>query len=692
MNDSLTKSALLYRSLCVALLIPFTFACTGLSIFIKNFEMMPGSLNVLLPLLGGLVLLAALPFFLLQLPFLFVKKHWFIYINSLLFACGFLLWMQANVFNWNFGELDGTRVNWAAFRPMMVLELVAYIAVIVLVLWKRQWLQKHVLYLACLLIFMQGVVPATQIPRVLSREGGGWKQYEITYEGFFDYSKEQNVVLIIADAFSSPLFQRMAKRHPEILEWFADFHYFPNQKSQGRTGVSIPQMLTTHDVDARPKRSELVSLWNAEGALLKTLNDVGFQTRVYAFPPQAYHWDPQWISNIRLQDRANAAQRAQTLWDRLCATGIGPLIDLAIVRTSPIVSKPADMEAFSLFQRFLPPFAETKTAYYPLFPSDDVFLTQIIAENPVSANSAKPVLNVIHSRAAHAPYNFNENFERGTMSGIEGEERQALASLRIMKRILDDLKAAGVYDQSHIIIAGDHGTRDSMLLTCVGDESQDHNPLLLIKKQHERHEAMVHHDVYTNVKDVTPTILALLGLENLPGRYSVFEMPTDVLARRAAEYEAFWAEKRENRMWSPGDRNMPTVKMAIAKADTVDSSPVITLKRSELLMYHGKLCWYVGDNPDVWNKTYPSRHAIITMTPTNKENVGRYQGSIRLTMLGNSEREAHYYWFCTGNIDVTILPDGEYEVAFLLPQKEADGYVKNVLGTTVIASGTASIR
>jgi len=645
-------------------------------------------------MLGGLVAVATMLLFLMQFPFLFIKKHWFIYINTLLFACGFLLWMQANVFNWNFGELDGTRVNWTAFRPAMVLEIAAYAAVIGLVFWKREWLHKHVVHLTCLLIFMQGIIPATQIPRVLNREGGGWKQYEITYDGFFDYSKEQNVVLIVPDAFSSPLFGRMAKKHPEILEWFSDFHYFPKQKSQGRTGVSIPQMLTTHDRDDRLKVNELASVWNAEGALLKTLTDAGFQARLYAFPPQAYHWDPQWISNVRLKDSARDARRGRTLWDNLCATGIGTLLDLTIVRTVPIICKPADFEAFTLVQKYLPPFTETKTAYFPLFPSDDLFLTQIIANNPVSANSEKPVLNVIHFRAAHAPYNFNENFERKTMSGIEGEERQAFAALLIIKRILDDLKAADVYDQSLVIIAGDHGNRDSMLLTGVGDESQDHNPLLLFKKQHERHESMIHRSVYTNVKDVTPTILDILGLENLPGRYSVFEIPDDVSAQRETEYEDFWAEKRENRIWSPGDRNMPTVTLEYLEEDGVDWSSEIALKRSELLLYHGNLCWYAGDDPGVWNKTFPSRRAVILMTPINTrmdDNGVCYQGSIRLTMLGNSEREAHHYWFCTGIIDLSNIPDGEYEVAFLLPQKDG-AYARNLLGVVTVSSGNAEVR
>jgi len=106
----------LFRSIIVAFLIPFTFACTGMSIFIANSAEMPGTVPALIPALCGLVGIVASGLFFVQLPFLFVKKHWFPAVNSLLLGCGFLLWLQANVFNWNFGQLDGGGIsdNWTA--------------------------------------------------------------------------------------------------------------------------------------------------------------------------------------------------------------------------------------------------------------------------------------------------------------------------------------------------------------------------------------------------------------------------------------------------------------------------------------------------------------------------------------------------------------------------------------------------
>jgi membrane-anchored protein YejM (alkaline phosphatase superfamily) len=173
-----------------------------------------------------------------------------------------------------------------------------------------------------------------------------------------------------------------------------------------------------------------------------------------------------------------------------------------------------------------------------------------VANNPASAKSEKPVLNLIHFKAAHVAYDFNEKFEREMMSGVDGFERQAYASLLLLHRLIEDMKTAGVYDNSFIVIAADHGTElKNLPKTMPRDAERFHNPLLLIKLQNETYDSMIHRTEYTNVQDITPTILELVGLPNLPGRpsggISVFGISPDVLTQREAEYEAFWAEKRK---------------------------------------------------------------------------------------------------------------------------------------------------
>jgi len=713
-----------FRSVFVALLIPFTFACTGLTIFVGNSADMPGTIPALLPLLCGLVGAVTLGLFLVQLPFLFIKKNWFVTVNALLLGCGFLLWLQANVFNWNFGELDGSGINWAAFRHLMALEIVVYVAVIGLVVWRRQLLYGYAIHLACLLMFMQAVPlvkpvamdllpawiqqsvdeepsikPTDQQPTEpvkKSKRTPSWKKYEITFNGFFDYSPEQNVVLIITDAFSTELFQRMAMKHPEVMEWFSDFNCFLKQKSQGQTTVSIPQILTAADDSFVPillardntenKYNDTLSmLWHSQGALQKTLAEAGFQTRLFvSAAPSRYYWDDRWIFNIRPEGTPDPL-RKRTRWDDLNESGIGRVVDLTIVRSLPLICKPADIEQFSPLDSFFQHrLVWELSVFAPIPKKDDTLFVQVMTENAHTTKAEKPVLNVIHLQGVHRPYIFNENFEIEDLSGIGGDERQAFAILLLLKHLIDDMKEADVYDNALFIIAGDHGAPVPGV-SYISDKAQFYNPLLLVKRRNERHDGIVYRTEYTNVRDITPTILDLVGLPNPPGRFSIFDMPADVLAQREVEYEAFWARQR---------KDLKLQNVILDKRGGEMDNPVsseIALKRSELYVHNGRLRLCVGDNPDVWNENRSKQQSIIVMTPIRRERGESvsYQGTALL--YDRSVKHNVPYWLCTATLDIRNVADGEYTVEFLLP-KEDGTYARNVLPDTVtVAAGVASV-
>ena len=487
-----------------------------------------------------------------------------------------------------------------------------------------------------------------------------WKQYEFIYDGFFDYSKKKNVVLIIPDAFGTDTFRRLTKKHPELLEWFSDFHFFTKQRSEGSTAISIPQILTACEPEECRK---MVSVWNSEGALQKTLAENGFQTRLHAFYPEVYHVDHKWISNVRLKSKESLRKNLRWYYD-LNETGFGQVGDMTFLRSVPIVFKPVDIEDLYILRRFFQNLGRTLR-----FTFRDEQFAQYIVDNPAAANSEKSVLLVMHLKGPHAPYNMNENFKYEAMTGIEGEERQALATLILIKRLIDDMKKTEVYDNTVIVIAGDHGNR-----RIGADEGMDvhpfaYNALLLVKRPNERNEAMVEHNVYTHVRDVTPTILDLLGLANLPGRFSVFDVPSDVGAQREVDYEAFWTEKR-------GDVNVALAKTGVNWR--ISSS--IDLKRSELETHQGELWYFVGDNPDTWKK-----EALVVMSAVGDD--VRFRGKPTIVRMN---RTWHKFWYSRGRIDLTDVADGEYEVAFLLPQKDGS-YAKNMLGTVAVTSGTANV-
>ncbi|MDO4582859.1 MAG: sulfatase-like hydrolase/transferase [Planctomycetia bacterium] len=72
-------------------------------------------------------------------------------------------------------------------------------------------------------------------------------------------------------------------------------------------------------------------------------------------------------------------------------------------------------------------------------------------------------------------------------------------------RFLELLKKSDVYDNSYIIVMGDHGGHLEPVL-------ERKNPFFLVKRPGDTHEKMVTNDQPIFLRDIAPTILKDLGI------------------------------------------------------------------------------------------------------------------------------------------------------------------------------------
>lgn len=119
----------------------------------------------------------------------------------------------------------------------------------------------------------------------------------------------------------------------------------------------------------------------------------------------------------------------------------------------------------------------------------------------------------LHSKLSHPPYVFDErgNYKPGAPSG-----EAAVYAVRATVKMLRKLEALGIYDQTLIIVAADHGgmplldTESAGALALGGESTLGVNPLLMVKPPMARHplrtETM---DVWLG--DVATTVRDLLG-------------------------------------------------------------------------------------------------------------------------------------------------------------------------------------
>jgi hypothetical protein len=559
------------RSIFISFFIPVTLACTGLTIFFANSDEMVGTIQTLLHPLTLFVLGMTLLLFLFQLPFLFIKKSWFITINTVLLTVGFLLWLQGNVFNWNFGRLTGGGIAWEQFRHLAYFELVCYIIVFGIAIWKRKLFSQYAIHLSCILILMQ-LVPLTlplyrntlsTMTRISMRHLMGrtvtpemleiakqeitpviepqldpnipsWKQCEYTYSGLFDFSEKQNVIILVLDAFGHAIFERMYEKYPEVKEMFCDFTCFTNCLSYPPgTAYNIPQILTGSDgndlLDGGDYSQFLKDSYNRNDTLMKLLINNDFRCDVYGPPFVHFDFDPKIISNIKL-----ISQEKKHNWDSFSI--LEQLFSLIIYRSVPTCLKSRILYKIETFNSQKQKIDDISYCPISNVGWNDIEFFKVLNSSSWSTIKDKKCFKFIHLKGGHPPYTMNEKGHYEQLHGGSAGERQYLGVLRITQEFLKRLKEQNNYDNSLIVIMSDHGPLEGLERFYEGNTTYLH-PTLLVKLPKTRQNETIFNNNPVCVRDTTPVILTELGIQSSHEKFSWFKMPEKMITERIVQWK-----------------------------------------------------------------------------------------------------------------------------------------------------------
>ncbi|GHT17826.1 hypothetical protein FACS1894189_4480 [Planctomycetales bacterium] len=660
------------RAVCASLLIPVTVACTGLTIFCANMGEVSGTFQQLLPLLGLFISIVAVLLFCVQLPFVSLRRQkWFIPLNAFLLGIGILLWVQGNVFAWNFGVLDGSSMDWSRFRLHAWGEVLAYLVILGAVFRYRLGLSQYAVYLTCVLSVVQ-ILPITddlfRFVKYNVRDRETWKQYEYTFEGLFDYSKDTDVHLIVLDEFGTSIFDKLTAEDESIQETFCDFSYFPRCICDtNATDYSIPQILTGRDVNLIIPYTEFFAEIFKHETLFDVLAKNNYQCHVCSSAPTTLEWDGSRIANIR----ECYSKQKQSM--RQCLADEAQLIELTLFRLLPTHFKPVCFENFGKLERSILPnnTAENTKVYLPTWkiPQDEVVWEKMKSTEWHHTPGQKQ-FKFLHMRGSHSPFRLNELAQPEKSSRVDAALKQSAGCLRIIKDYLRKLKEKSAYDNSLIVIMADHGFR-RYPETCFNAASGYH-PLLLVKKPQLHQATLRVNDAPVHIKDTMPAILTELGLERPANAFSWFEMPQDIAAVRNQDWEKFWKDKANSVAVSPSVFSGSTEKLdqeielprkyVIQRNDSVHvefmggTTDEVGQSRTKNIMLaladaNEKICRYTV--------LLPCEYSVLKVH-------GRKPLENIFTAVSDSLKNSTC-WASKGVLDFHGVADGEYELVVLLP-------------------------
>ena len=544
-------------------------------------------------------------FFLILMIFLVLLLNLLFYFLSdkilyIFFIITLLLVIQSNFMVWNYGELDGSIIKWGKYIYYGVIDTMVWILLLIVAIKKKDILLKNIKIITIGLISFEIILLILTIflNKIVEQEKKIWfKTIELTEN--ISFSKNQNVIVWILDATESEVFEEIINEREEYNTYFKDFTFYRDYLAgASSTNCAIAPLLTTKIfLNQQPKMDFYNEVYyHPNYSILKILKNNGYDINIDMtkgiLSYESYSIDKNIVSNYGNKNKKILSQKNIKSYLYV--------VDISLMRTLPYFLKRfiynnGELFLFKYLEKIylsciyiyekinmkkdknnnekqeiniqnnidsnkiehsnyviksetpvndiLDSFMKSK-----FHPKDfDALLTKDIIKN--SFFTDKNVFNLIHLNGAHSAFDFDEfgNYILNMREDREAYKGKYIHSLKITKSFLDYLKVKNIYDDSLIIILGDHGISSEI----IGNKNPmlwqkvRSNPLFMIKEINKTNDSLKISNSEISAFDVEKTIIELVGIDstNISGE-NVLKVEEDRIKERMFYYHRWvWGGK-----------------------------------------------------------------------------------------------------------------------------------------------------
>lgn len=326
-----------------------------------------------------------------------------------------------------------------------------------------KWLNKGnkliVPYAASLIFLMQLCgTSVTVLNTDLNKNENTYSSY-FSYEPAMSLSTEENIVVFLFDRLDSLWMDEVIERYPEVKDELEGFTFYQNNVSHNtNTFPSVSQMLTGVYYKGENWVDYLDTAWKS-GTIPHELKKNGYNVNLFIDKTTEFNNYKQ-LEGIC--DNIEYCQRSDYSFNYIGKNGIIPTMTrFSFSRTLPYIFKESMTKdiapGFSNeFISYLPEINE-KLAPVAIESKSDIKFNNYIKTYGLKSDSGNKTFTFIHLNGAHgqnesvsALYNDPESQGFDRISTARGVYEIIFEYLRQMKKL-------GVYDNSTIIIVGDHG-------------------------------------------------------------------------------------------------------------------------------------------------------------------------------------------------------------------------------------------
>ena len=423
---------------------------------------------------------------------------------------------------------DGNLINWSEYEAVSYIEGSVWVAAILLLILlqkRRKLLQNSVfvIWAWSFLVLVYGVVVA--LPNLAPPA-------EPYFGDFYRLSKRSNVVHLVLDHTQGTLVHEiLTSDEPQLAESLEGFTLYANSSGMySSTYPSVPFLMTgkVPEIEDRvlprlPFSHEYVRQTLDEFSIVRTLGQAGWSTYGFQLTPLYCGGGYAACRSGQVFDgkEVRTTELGQALRDGLA------LVDVALFRATPIMIRRWIYNREQWRLRNL--FAENRSVSGII----DLFTRELTSDERIGS------YNYFHHAGGHPPIQFDSDcrFTGSQDWTVDSTKGQVICTFRQLVRLLDRLQDLGLYDQTMIIVVGDHGSQwKSALMTFTEGGLAPRiissaNPLVLVKPPNTREPFRVSRAPVT-IGDIADSITDAFELDRVPTGRSVFKIEEDSTRER----------------------------------------------------------------------------------------------------------------------------------------------------------------
>ena len=391
-----------------------------------------------------------------------------------------------------------------------------------LVLLKNKW--KNVCAFICVLLIAMN--SATLVSDFATKDfvnkNGTTINYALSEKNLFGVSKKENVVYFLFDRFDTKYYDEVVNDNPNYFSKSLDgFTYFDNAVSTfSRTYPAVAGLITGVTYDGNTSSNEYFKKAYTTSPFLKDLKSNGYDINIYADRYYEYSDAECFKDTVSNATKINGYTPDKT-------NILKYLLSLSDART--IACKMPTL----LFKHTANGTVLTLSKLNSkdkIYHDDDAALYKNLKSSGLHYTNSDKNYTFIYLHGTHSPYTLNADAQRVKAST---SKEQTIGSFKIIADYVDQMKKLGVYDNSTIVITGDHGYPYTDTEPLLESTDTGTKTAVFVKPKSSKTSGLSVSHAPASVADIIPTIVKDTGIKaSTDYGESLFDIAQDSARKR----------------------------------------------------------------------------------------------------------------------------------------------------------------